>query len=83
MFNQQGMLAVGLFVSEDLITGLSRGNAGLFHGGGFYLLGVQVLAIVCLIAWSTVVTYVLLTVSINCQGSKDDHDDVTKLTYRW
>ena len=33
---------------------------GLFHGGGFYLLGVQLFACVCCILWSMVVTYVLI-----------------------
>ena len=57
------MLAVGLFVSEDKIIGLSRGVSGLLHGGGLRSLGVQALACVCIIVWSTSVTYLLLTVS--------------------
>ncbi|KAH8024137.1 hypothetical protein HPB51_021758 [Rhipicephalus microplus] len=35
------MLAVGLFVERDSLLRLSRGGAGVFRGGGFYLLGVQ------------------------------------------
>ena len=57
-----GLLSVGLFSQrfppED---GYSRYD-GLFHGGGFYLLGVQTLAAIVLIAWAAVVTFILLYV---------------------
>ena len=33
-----GMLAVGLFAEKDVLEGFSA-YAGVFHGGGFYLLG--------------------------------------------
>lgn len=35
-----GVLAIGLFAQNDF--DLLGGNRGIFHGGGFYLLGVQV-----------------------------------------
>ncbi|XP_059079544.1 putative ammonium transporter 3 [Tigriopus californicus] len=54
-----GMLAVGLFAEKDELEGFSQ-YAGLFHGGGFYLLGVQTLCCVCFIAWSSLLTYVLI-----------------------
>ena len=56
-----GMLAVGLFAEKDLLEGFSS-YAGLFHGGGFYLLGVQLLASICCIAWSSIVTFILIKV---------------------
>ena len=56
------MIAVGLFVERDPIEDLTSGRAGLFKGGGVYLLGVQLLACVCIIAWSASTTYILLAV---------------------
>ncbi|KAL1441816.1 hypothetical protein MTO96_008323 [Rhipicephalus appendiculatus] len=55
-----GMLAVGLFVEKDSLLRLSRGGAGVFRGGGFYLLGVQAVAVLAITAWSCVSTYVIL-----------------------
>ena len=56
------MLAVGLFAEKDLLEGFSS-YAGLFHGGGFYLLGVQLLACVCFILWSGTVTFLIIKVT--------------------
>ena len=61
----QGMIAVGLFVDIDQVENFTRGNRGLFHGGGPYMLGVQVLACVCIIIWSGTITFILLFVSIH------------------
>uniref|UniRef100_A0A1I8GAW9 Ammonium transporter n=2 Tax=Macrostomum lignano TaxID=282301 RepID=A0A1I8GAW9_9PLAT len=55
-----GMLACGIFVDVDPLQNMNNGQKGLFHGGGFYLLGVQLLACVCLGAWSAGVTFVTL-----------------------
>ncbi|XP_067130463.1 putative ammonium transporter 3 [Centruroides vittatus] len=57
-----GMISIGLFVEEDLLLKLSQGQSGLFRGGGFRLLGVQVLAIVVIGIWSAVTTFLLLFV---------------------
>jgi Amt family ammonium transporter len=56
------MLAVGLFAEKDLLEGFSS-YAGLFHGGGFYLLGIQLLACVCFILWSGTVTFLIIKVT--------------------
>jgi len=45
-----GLLAVGLFAQNEL-PGIVVKN-GLFHGGGFELLGLQAVAIVLTIAWA-------------------------------
>ena len=37
--------------------------AGIVHGGGFYLLGVQTLAVVCCIIYPSIATYILISVS--------------------
>ena len=58
------MLLTGLFVEEDNIEGTNRGQLGLFFGGGFYLLGIQLLACVCIMAWSGAITFILLFVSV-------------------
>nr|XP_037279711.1 LOW QUALITY PROTEIN: putative ammonium transporter 3 [Rhipicephalus microplus] len=55
-----GMLAVGLFVERDSLLRLSRGGAGVFRGGGFYLLGVQAVAVLAISAWSCASTYAIL-----------------------
>ena len=56
-----GMIAVGLFAEKDLLEGFSA-HAGLFHGGGFYLLGVQFLACVCCTVWSGTSTFLIIKV---------------------
>lgn len=47
-----GLTAVGLFVGEDELGIDTTRLVGLFHGGGFKLLGVQLLGVVCILAWS-------------------------------
>ncbi|BFZ01122.1 hypothetical protein BsWGS_04161 [Bradybaena similaris] len=55
-----GLLAVGLFAADDKVENLTSGRNGLFHGGGFYMLGVQTMAVVCESAWSAGSTFILL-----------------------
>ncbi|CAG5125656.1 unnamed protein product, partial [Candidula unifasciata] len=62
-----GLLAVGLFAADDHVENLTSGRNGLFHGGGFYMLGVQTLAVVCESAWSAGSTFLLLYVSMPLQ----------------
>ncbi|XP_070542960.1 putative ammonium transporter 2 [Ptychodera flava] len=60
-----GMLAVGLFLRQvddgnsQFYEGL---QSGLFYGGGWYLLGVQSLALVTLISWTAVMAFIFLNV---------------------
>lgn len=58
------MVAVGLFGHDDRIENYTGGRKGVFHGGGFYLLGVQLLSCLCIMAWSMSCTAFLLYVSI-------------------
>lgn len=53
------MIAVGLFAAKDELENYCQYN-GLLHGGGVYLLGVQLLATVSFIAWAMLSTFILL-----------------------
>uniref|UniRef100_A0A1I8IRJ7 Ammonium transporter n=1 Tax=Macrostomum lignano TaxID=282301 RepID=A0A1I8IRJ7_9PLAT len=55
-----GMLACGIFVDQDPLDGMNNGQKGLLHGGGFHLLGVQLLTCVCIAFWSAIVTVLSL-----------------------
>ena len=56
------MIAAGIFVDIDRLEDFSGGLKGTNYGGGFYLMGVQILAIVCITAWTVVTTFTLLYV---------------------
>lgn len=68
-----GLLMVGLFATSDL-----SGKEGLFYGGGFSLLGKQVLAILAVIAFSFVLTWVLAKLVDTFVGfaEKEDYGSV-------
>ncbi|XP_062583260.1 putative ammonium transporter 3 [Saccostrea cucullata] len=57
-----GLLAVGLFARYDPLENTTMGRSGVFHGGGFYLLGVQLLAVVVISVWSAVLSLVVLMI---------------------
>ena len=63
------MLMVGLLIEDDPLEQYNRGNAGLFKGGGAYLLGIQALGCLCIMAWAGGITLILLVVSL--QGRRD------------
>ena len=53
----RGALAVGLFATETStlrVYGFAN-DWGLFYGGKGYQLGVQLLGIVCIVAWTTAI----------------------------
>ena len=53
-----GMIAVGLFVDRDAL--FNTRNSGLFQNGSFHLLGAQVAAIVAIMLWSSMWSYLTL-----------------------
>lgn len=55
-----GVIAVGLFADNPIPLGTTNGRSGLFKGGGWYLLGVQSLAALCLACWGVCSTVLLL-----------------------
>ena len=57
------MIAVGLFAELDPIEDLTQMRKGLFKGGGVYLLGVQILSCVTIIAWAAATSFIILEVS--------------------
>ncbi|XP_034234262.1 putative ammonium transporter 2 [Thrips palmi] len=60
MAGMWGVLSVGLFASAPPDMPATQGRSGVAHGGGFYLLGVQTLSVLCLSGWSFASTMVLL-----------------------
>ena len=56
------MMVVGIFGKKDELEGFLKYD-GLIHGGGFYLLGVQILACVCFMIWAGTITFTLIYVS--------------------
>ncbi len=67
-----GTIAVGLFANPDAPAGLT----GLFYGaGGAYQLGIQVLGILAIIAWTSVcitITYTIIEKTIGLRASRED-----------
>ncbi|XP_035224311.1 LOW QUALITY PROTEIN: putative ammonium transporter 3 [Stegodyphus dumicola] len=55
-----GMVAVGLFVEADPLLNMTNGLNGVFKGGGFYFLLVQLLSCVCTASWSMLTTFIIL-----------------------
>ena len=53
----------GLFVSKDTHEDSLHGIGGLFKGGGWYLLGIQVLTVVSVSVWTIVTTAISLKVN--------------------
>ncbi|XP_072167497.1 putative ammonium transporter 3 [Diadema setosum] len=56
-----GLLAVGIFGEVDTLGTFNR-HDGLIKGGGFWLLGVQLLSVVCLCGWTAVTSFLFLYV---------------------
>nr|CAD7402710.1 unnamed protein product [Timema cristinae] len=55
-----GVVAVGLFADNPYPLDTTKGRSGLFKGGGWYMLGVQSLSVLCLASWATVTNFIIL-----------------------
>ncbi|XP_026474376.1 putative ammonium transporter 2 [Ctenocephalides felis] len=60
-----GVLAVGIFGENPIPLPTTKGRSGLFKGGGWYLMGVQALACLCLATWGVFSTMLILWI-IDC-----------------
>ena len=56
------MIATGLFADLDKLENLTGDRRGVLAGGGFELIGPQLLLIVAVIVWTSVMTAILLLV---------------------
>jgi ammonium transporter, Amt family len=54
------VIAVGLFADNPIPMDTTNFRSGLFKGGGWYLLGIQSLTVLCLVCWAATITFLLL-----------------------
>jgi len=78
-----GLVAAGLFVDRNMLGGdqLTK-YSGLFHGGGFRLLGVECLTAVVLILWTifaSTISFFIIDKTIGCRGTAEDE----RLGFDW
>ncbi|ELT96437.1 hypothetical protein CAPTEDRAFT_62344, partial [Capitella teleta] len=58
-----GLVSVGLFKKKDSLSyslGISEEVEGLFYGGGFHLLGIQMLGFVAIATWTAILSCLML-----------------------
>ncbi|XP_063985605.1 putative ammonium transporter 3 isoform X2 [Diachasmimorpha longicaudata] len=55
-----GVISIGFFADNPHPLPTTQGRRGLFKGGGWYLLGIQCLTVICLSAWSFSTSWILL-----------------------
>jgi Amt family ammonium transporter len=58
-----GTLSTGFFATPELAELNGKGSAGLFYGGGFTQLGIQLIGIVAVAAFAFVISYILLLIT--------------------
>ena len=56
-----GLISVGIFAAKDNSEIYCKHN-GLLHGGGGYLLGVQLLSVIAMTIWAMIATFLILGV---------------------
>ena len=76
-----GTIAVGLFATEsapgvkDLLASGSMAGTGLFYGGGFKQLGIQLVGIIAVIAWTAVtmtIVFAVIKATIGLRVSEEE-----------
>ena len=68
-----GTIAVGLFS-----TGADGVGKGLFYGGGFKQLGIQLLGFVCVASWTTVTMLIVFTIIKKTNGLRVSEEEEIK-----
>ncbi|XP_075217873.1 putative ammonium transporter 2 [Lycorma delicatula] len=72
-----GVIAVGLFAENPYPLETTSGRRGLFKGGGWYMLSIQVLGCFCLGVWSFLTTLLLLwIVNLIIPVRMNPHDEL-------
>ena len=56
-----GLISVGIFAAKDTSEIYCKHN-GLLHGGGGYLLGVQLFSVIAMAIWAMIATFLILGV---------------------
>ena len=70
-----GTLAVGLFATPSAPGNESSGVVGLFYGGGFHTLGLQILGLVSVAAWTAVtitITYSVIKKLVGLRVTEEE-----------
>ena len=72
-----GTIAVGLFASPSApaFEGASLKSAGLFYGGGFEQLGIQLLGIITVCAWTAItitLTFLAIKATVGLRASREE-----------
>ena len=62
------MILIRICVFQDRLECLTQGRSGLFRGGGVYLLGVQLLACLVIVTWTSILSITLLKVNSDNGG---------------
>lgn len=74
-----GTLAVGLFAAPS-VPGYGLDMAGLFYGGGFKLLGIQIVGVVSVLAWSVAtITLAFLAIRAVCGLRVSQEEEIVGL----
>ncbi len=63
-----GTISTGFFATHELSVGMDWGKPGLFYGGGFEQLGVQILGVVASGAYAFVVSFIILKIMDKVMG---------------
>ncbi|KPC70296.1 ammonium transporter [Thermoactinomyces vulgaris] len=73
-----GSLSTGLFAAPRLVEKVGIGKAGLFYGGGFSQLGVQLVGVVVAALYVALVTFIALWILDKTMGLRVSKEDELK-----
>lgn len=78
-----GTISNGLFATPELSSGVGWGQPGLFYGGGFEQLGVQIMGVVTSGLYAFIVSFIILKVIDKALGGLrvSEEEEITGLDY--